>query len=177
MKKKLLIGLGGFASVVLVLGLVAPKEFACEREITINKPKDVVFSYVKSLKNQDNWSTWSLKDPNMTKEFKGTDGAVGAVSSWNGNSEVGSGEQEVKKILEGERVEFELRFKKPFEATNSAFLATEAVGAAATKVKWGFSGKTSFPMNIMHLFMNMDQMIGKEFEAGLGNLKAILEKS
>ena len=111
----------------------------------------------------------------MEQKFTGTDGEVGAISYWNGNKEVGEGEQELTKIIEGERIDSELRFLKPWKSTSDAYLITESVDAQKTKVTWGFSGKNKFPFSIMMLFMNMDKMIGKDFEEGLASLKKIME--
>ncbi|MDZ4758554.1 MAG: SRPBCC family protein [Bacteroidota bacterium] len=167
----------GIISLLLITALFVKKEYAIEREVTIDKPKQEVFDYVKLIKNQDNYSVWNMKDPNMKKEFKGTDGTVGFVSAWESeNSEVGQGEQEIKKITEGERLDMELRFKKPFEATDDAYMTTESAGDKTTKVKWGFKGKMSYPMNIMLLFMNMEDMLGNDLKAGLDNLKKEVEK-
>ena len=174
--KKVLYIIIGLIAIVCILGLVAPNDFAVERKVVINKPKDQVFEFVKYLKNQDLYSSWARKDSAMKKEFRGTDGKVGAVSSWEGNKEVGKGEQEIKQITPGERIDFELRFKKPFEATNKAYMITETAGANQTLVKWGFSGRMPFPMNAMMLFVNMDKQAGEDFEIGLANLKELMEK-
>jgi hypothetical protein len=116
-------------------------------------------------------------DPNMKKSYRGTDGTVGFVSAWESKIDsVGVGEQEIKKIIEGERVDFELRFIKPFEATEPAFMTTEAVSESQTKVKWGFSGHMDYPMNLMMLFMDFEKMIGDDLQTGLNNLKTVLEK-
>ncbi|UJH67660.1 SRPBCC family protein [Allomuricauda sp. SCSIO 65647] len=168
--------LGGIVLLVLVLALIAPKTYDVSRSIVVAKPKDEVFAYLRSLKKQDEWSPWSKKDPDMHKEFRGTDGEVGAMSYWNGNKEVGEGEQEITKIVDGERVESELRFLKPFKSTSDAYMTTEDSGSGGTKVTWGFSGKNKFPMSIMMLFMSMDKMVGKDFEEGLESLKAKLEE-
>jgi uncharacterized protein YndB with AHSA1/START domain len=175
--KKILIGIIGIIVLILIIALFVKKDYAVEKEIVINKPKTEVFDYIKHLKNQDNFSIWAKADPNMKKEYKGTDATVGFVSAWESNEKnVGMGEQEIKNIVEGERIDFELRFKKPFEATDNAFMTTEAVADAQTKVKWGFNGKMNYPMNIMLLFMDMDKMLGKDLEDGLKNLKGELEK-
>ena len=166
------------AIVLLAITLItiAPKNYDVSRSIEIAKPKDVVFSYIKSLKKQDEWSPWGKRDPNMQKKFTGTDGEVGAINHWKGNKEVGEGEQEITKIVEGERIESELRFLKPFKSTSNAYITVSEVDKDMTKVVWGFSGKNKFPMSIMMLFMNMDKMVGEDFEEGLASLKEILEK-
>lgn len=123
----------------------------------------------------DEWSPWAKKDPKMEKKFSGTDGEVGAVSYWKGNKDVGEGEQEITDIIEGERIETELRFLKPWESTSDCFLQLDEVDDNKTRVTWGFAGKHKFPMNIMMLFMSMDKAVGKDFESGLANLKAVME--
>jgi len=169
--------IGGLILLVLVLALIAPKSYDVFRTIEINKPRSDVFAYLKYLKKQEEWSPWQKKDPNMEKKFTGTDGTVGAVSYWNGNKEVGEGEQEITKIIEGERMEGELRFLKPWKSTSNCYLQADEIGVSSTKVTWGFTGKNKFPFSIMMLFMSMDKMVGKDFEEGLSDLKNILEKN
>jgi uncharacterized protein YndB with AHSA1/START domain len=165
----------GIILFIILLVLIAPTDFKMEREIVINKPKDEVFAYLKSLKNQDKWSVWSMKDPNMKKEYRGTDETAGFVSAWDSEDKnVGKGEQEIKKIVEGERVDFELRFEKPMKATNYASLHTRTSGNNQTNVAWSFSGKSTRPMNVMSLLMK--GMLQKAFDQGLANLKNNLEK-
>lgn len=175
--KKILIVIAIIIAIPLIIALFVEKDYAVEREITINKSKQEVFDYVKFLKHQDNFSKWATMDPNMKKTYRGTDGTVGFVSAWESDDEnVGVGEQEIKKIAEGERIDFELRFIKPFEATEPAFMSTETVSENQTKVKWGFSGHMNYPMNIMMLFMDFEKMIGDDLQTGLSNLKTVLEK-
>jgi hypothetical protein len=157
--------------------LFIPKDYTVEREININQPKDSVFNYVKYLKNQNNFSAWEKTDPAMKKTFSGVDGTVGAISAWESKNEnVGVGEQEIKKITPGERIDFELRFKIPFEGTEEAYFSTESISENETKVKWVFNGNMAYPMNLMLPFMGMDEMIGKDLETGLANLKVVMEK-
>jgi len=165
----------GIVVLVLVLAAIAPKNYNVSRSIEIAKPKRVVFDYLKSLKKQDEWSPWGKRDPNMEKKFTGTDGEVGAISYWKGNKEVGEGEQEITKIVEGDSIESQLRFLKPFKSTSDAYIITKEIEQDRTKVIWGFSGKNKFPMSIMMLFMSMDKAVGKDFEEGLASLKEILE--
>ncbi|MFI5221075.1 MAG: SRPBCC family protein, partial [Bacteroidia bacterium] len=166
--KKILIGLGVLIALILIVALFLKKEYAVEREITINKPKQDVFNYVKFLRNQDNYSKWAMMDPNMKKEYTGTDGSVGFVSAWDSPmKDVGKGEQEIKKITEGERLDFEIRFKRPFEATDYAYMITETYADNQTKIKWGFNGKMNYPMNILLTVMDFDKTLGKDLESGL----------
>lgn len=166
----------GIIALLLIVALFVSKDMKASRDIVIYKPKSEVFDYIKMLKNQNNYSKWNKLDPNMKSEYRGTDGTVGFVSAWEGNSEVGKGEQEITKIVEGERLETELRFIKPFESKASAIMTTTAIDSAHTKVTWSFDSKMSYPMNIMKLFMDMDKAIGDDFSTGLSNLKAELEK-
>lgn len=159
---------------IVILGIIAPKNYEVKRELVIKKPLSEVFTYLKSLKNQDNWSPWAAKDPNMKKTFTGKDGEVGCISAWEGNKDVGSGEQELTNIIENVVIESQLRFLKPFKSTSDAYLKVNKVDNG-TNVIWGFTGKNKFPISIMMLFMNMDKTVGKDFEEGLGKLKKILE--
>lgn len=175
--KKILLGIVGIIVLLLIIAVFVKKEYAVEREVTINKPKQEVFDYVKMVKNQDNYSVWNQKDPNSKKSATGTDGTVGFIYAWDSdNKDVGKGEQEIKKISEGERVDFELRFERPFKATDNAYMTTEDAGENQTKVRWGFNGKMPYPMNLFLLFMDMDKMLGGDLQSGLDNLKTILEK-
>lgn len=175
--KKILVILILIVAIVLVAAYFMPKNYAIEREITINKPVDTVFNYVKYLKNQNQFSVWANIDPKMKSTYKGTDGTVGSISAWESEvKEVGVGEQEITNITEGKRIDFALRFKKPMEDTAVGFMSTESVSGNQTKVKWGISGVMPYPMNIMLPMMKMDQMIGNDLQKGLENLKEKLEK-
>lgn len=166
----------GLIALIIILALIAPKTYKVSRSIEISRSKPEVFNYLKSLKNMDDWSPWAKKDPNMDKKFTGVDGEVGSVSYWNGNKDVGEGEQEITRIVENERIESELRFLKPWKSTSDCFLQIDEVQAHKSKVTWGFTGNHKFPMSIMMLFMSMDKAVGKDFELGLANLKSNLEK-
>ncbi|MFW2377587.1 MAG: SRPBCC family protein, partial [Cellulophaga baltica] len=106
--------------------MLAPKTYDVSRSIHVEAAKQEVFDYLKYLKNQDAWSPWAKKDPKMLKTFRGADGEVGAVSYWNGNKDVGEGEQEITKLIDGERIEGELRFLKPFKSTSDCYFIIEA---------------------------------------------------
>lgn len=181
MFKKILIAVGALIVLFIVVGAIlvvtTPADFKVEREVTINKPKAEVFAYIKYLKNQNDWGPWYKKDPAMTLRSRGTDGTVGYVATWSSTSdEVGAGEQEIKRIVEGERVDTELRFIRPFESKSDAYMITEAVSENQTKVRWGFNGSMPKPMNLVLLVMDMDKAVGNDFDEGLSTLKSILEK-
>lgn len=175
--KKILVILILIVALVLVAAYFMPKKYAVEREVTINKPADSIFNYVKYLKNQNEFSVWANIDPKMKTTYTGTDGTVGSKSAWESDvKEVGVGEQEITSITPGKRIEFALRFKKPMDDTAVGFMSTETVSGNQTKVKWGINGVIPYPMNIMLPMMKMDQMIGNDLQKGLDNLKTKMEK-
>jgi len=161
----------------LVAALFVRKNYMVEREITINQPKDEVFNYIKLLRNQNNFSKWATLDPSMKQTYKGTDGMAGFVSAWESDKKgVGKGEQTSARISEGERIDYDLHFIEPFESKAQAYMTTEPVTDMSTRVTWGFTGKMNYPMNIMLLFMNMEDMIGRDLSEGLNNLKRVMEQ-
>lgn len=165
----------GIIVLLLIVALFIKKEVAIEREITINRSKPIVFDYIKRINNMDKYSVWNMTDPNSKKEFKGTDGTVGYVYKWDSqNKNVGAGEQEIKKIIDGERIEMELRFKRPFEGISQTYMAATSVNDQQTKVKWAFTSVSKYPMNLMSAMMV--GTLGKAMETSMGNLKKILEQ-
>jgi len=173
--KRILIGAAILVAIPLIVALFVKTDFAVEREVIINKPKNDVFNYVRHLKNHENFSKWATLDPQMKKEYRGIDGTVGFVSVWESeNQEVGKGEQEIKKIAEDERIDVEIRMRDPFQSTDPAYLTTETVAGNQTKVKSGYLGKMIYPTNLICPFIA--QKIGKDIETSLTNLKAVLEK-
>jgi hypothetical protein len=169
--------IAGLVAVTLIVAAIAPRKYNVVREVTIARPAPDVFNYAKFLKNQDHFSVWAQKDPAMIKEYHGTDGTVGFVSSWDSEmDDVGKGEQEITRITDGTRIDFALRFLKPFESNSDAYMTFDAIGANETKVQWGFKGEMPYPMNLIMLFMNMDASVGKDLAAGLVNLKNQVEK-
>ncbi|MBZ0327079.1 MAG: SRPBCC family protein [Altibacter sp.] len=167
----------GILALLILLAIIAPKEYEFKRSIIIDKPVSEVFQYVKLVKNQDYWSPWKKRDPNMKQSFTGTDGTIGFISKWESDhKQVGAGEQEIKNIIDKERVETELRFLKPWKSVSNAYLITNGVDDSKTEVIWGFKGVNKVPFNIMMLVYNMDKAVGKDFEEGLTSLKELLEQ-
>lgn len=167
--------LAAIVALIIVLGLIAPNSYQVKRSIIINHKLPETFTYLKSIKNQDNWSPWKKKDPNMTQTFEGTDGEIGFISKWKGNKDVGEGEQEIVSIVENESIDTELRFLKPWKSQSIGHLLVDKVDDNQTLVTWGFSGRNPFPFNIFMLFFNFEKAVGKDFEEGLESLKNILE--
>jgi len=175
--KKVIYFIVGLVALVLIIAAFVKKDYVVIRSVEINQPNHVVFDYIKHLKNQDNFSVWSKIDPKMKKTFTGIDGTVGFVSAWESeNPDVGIGEQEIINITEGKRVDYELRFFKPWEMVSPAFMITEPLDEEKTRLEWGFRGHMNYPMNLMLLFMDMEEMLGKDLQDGLDNLKEILEE-
>jgi hypothetical protein len=180
MIRKILWALG--VLVVLVIGAVvaaivlAPTDYRVEREITINRPAPEIYAYARNLKNQNDWGPWFKKEPTMKQEFRGTDGEIGFVSHWTGDSEeVGEGEQEIKRLVPDQRIDTELRFLRPFEAKADAHMLLEPAGSSHTKVRWGINGAMPRPFNAMGLFLDFDTLMGKDLDEGLSGLKSIME--
>lgn len=178
--KKILFIIGGLIALGMIAMLVligfAPTEFGTEREVVVEKPRQEVFDYLKILKNQDTWGPWTKRDPGMKQEYRGKDGEVGFVSAWDSDhEEVGAGEQEIMKIEPGKRIDYLLRFKRPFESQADAWLTMEDAGEGKTRIKWGFKGNMPVPFNVMMLFMDMEGAMNKDFDEGLASLKKELE--
>jgi len=153
MKKVILYGLGFIIAAVIIAVIVAPKEEIVERSITIDKPVAEVYEYFALLQNMEAWSPWAKKDPKATHKYEGAGNTVGSVHYWNStHEEVGVGEQEIVSLVPNQEIYSELRFIEPFESTYGAV------------------------ESVIMLLMDMDKMIGGDFEQGLGDAKAILEK-
>lgn len=173
--KRILLVLVILIAIPLIVALFLPKDWAVEREVTINKPQREVYDYIKFLKNQDKYSKWAMMDPTMKQTFTGTDGTVGFVSAWDGK-EVGKGEQQIIGYKDGESMYTVVRFIEPFEASAKAHMETVQVTPTQTKVKWGMEGSTPYPFNFMSLIFNTEKTVGADLDEGLGNLKKNLEK-
>jgi len=161
-------------ALILIIAIFTKKEYNTQSEIIINAPRQKVFDYIKQIKNQDNFNKWVMADPNMQREFKGTDGTVGFIYAWNGNKEAGEGEQEIKAIAEGKNIEMEIRFVRPFAGIAHAKMTTESLSDNQTKVHWSTSSKIKYPLNIM--ISMIVKMLEKDMAISLTTLKNILEK-
>ena len=175
--KYIVVALGILLAALLLMGLFLPKEYTVSRQVRINRSKVEVFDYVRLLKNQHDYSVWWKMDPNQVTTYTGEDGTVGFIAAWKSELDsVGSGEEEIVAIQEGERIEYALRFKEPFESNASSNMIFTATDSNSTTLTWNFKGDMSYPFNVMQLFMSMEDMLGNDIEQGLNNVKAILEK-
>jgi hypothetical protein len=166
----------GLIVILLIVAAFSRKDYLIERQIIINKPKQQVFDFLKYLKNQDHYNKWWTMDPNAKKDFKGTDGEIGFTDYWNSeNKQAGEGEQEIKKIMDGHRLDIEIRFIRPFAGLANIHMITETIADNQTQVTWGMAGEYKFPMNIMLVLMNMDKILGTDLDISLTRLKHYLE--
>jgi hypothetical protein len=171
------LGLAAIVALALITGVFLPKEYTVYRQVSINRSKIEVFDYVRMLKNQHDYSVWWKMDPNQVTTYTGEDGTVGFIAAWQSELDsVGSGEEEIVAIQEGERIEYALRFKEPFESKATSDMIFTATDSNSTTLTWNFKGDMSYPFNVMQLFMSMEDMLGNDIEQGLSNVKAILEK-
>lgn len=177
--KKILIAIGilllVFIAFVLIAGLFISKSYHFQRDITVNAPKEKVWSLVNNFHDQDKWSPWKDADPNIQVSYEGQDGSEGAMYKWKGNKEVGSGEQTMTKIEPMSKVNTHLHFIEPFDGEADAFILLDDAANNNTKVTWGFDSKYSYPMNTIQLFMNMDKMMDAQYTKGLTRLKTLAE--
>lgn len=174
MAKKILIVL--VVLVVAFLGFVMtrPNNFHVERSATIAAPPAVVFPYVNNHKNFILWSPWEKLDPNQKATFTGPEDGVGATYHWAGNDDVGEGEMKITESKPNELVKADLHFIKPFESTSVISYKLVPEGDA-TKVTWAMDGDNDFMGKMFSVFMDMDKMLGKDFDEGLAKLKTVAE--
>jgi hypothetical protein len=170
----ILLILAGIIAALLLIGLFMKKEHYVKREIIINAPRQKVFDYLRLLKNQDEFNKHAMVAPDRDREFKGTDGTVGYIYAWKGNKSAGEGEKEIKNIIEGKRIETEIRFVKPMRVTATIIMETESLSDNQTKVSWTNAGTLKYPINIM--IPMMEKNVAKGMDSSLLTLKDILEK-
>ena len=169
-----LAGLAVFILILFLAALFIKKEFTIMRTIVINKSKQEVFDYLRFLKNQEKFSKWVMTDPNMKKEFRGTDGTIGCVYAWDSeNKQAGKGEQEIIGLTNGEKIDVEVRFEKPFKNTAKTPFTVKAFSNHQTEVTWGMISQNKYPINLINSFMA--GILGKDLEISLNNLKTVLE--
>ena len=170
----ILLVLGGIIALLLIIALFMKKKHFVSREIIINAPKQSVFDYIRLLKNQDTFNKHAMVDADRIREFKGTDGTVGYVYSWKGDRRAGEGEKEIKNIIEGKKVEAEIRFVKPMRVSATIIMETESISDNQTKVSWSNAGTLNYPLNLM--IPMMERSVAKGMDESLHTLKNILEK-
>jgi len=165
----------GIIALLLTIALFMKREHYVNREIIINAPLQKVFDFLKLLKNQDQFNKWATADKiNRKEEFKGTDGTVGFIYSWSGDKSAGQGEKEIMNIVEGKRIETEIRFIKPMRVSAGIIFETKSLSENQTKVNLINKGTLKYPLNIM--IPMAEKKFPKDMDASLSTLKNILEK-
>lgn len=134
----------------------------------------MVFNFLRLLKNQEKYNKWAKTDPGRKEGHKGTDGTVGYVYSWSGNKNAGCGEKEILNIVEGKKIETEIRFEKPMKIAARVTMETEAVSESETRVYFSNSGVLKYPLNVM--IPMFEKNFAKDMDESLQTLKSILEK-
>jgi uncharacterized protein YndB with AHSA1/START domain len=159
---------------VLLLAARRPDAFRVERRSGIAAAPEAIFALITDFHEWPKWSPWESLDPAMTRSLSGASSGKGAVYEWQGNKRVGQGRMEIIKIVPARQIDIDLQFMAPWQAHNQAQFTLSPVGSG-TQVTWAMTGVSPFMFKLMGLFMNMDQMIGKDFEKGLANLKRVAE--
>lgn len=164
----------GIAAVVLVSAVVVfirsrPDRFRVERSAVIHAPADTVFAMLNDFHQWGRWSPYEKLDPNLTRRFEGPASGAGAVYAWSGNSKAGEGRMTILESRPGERVSIQMEFFKPFAATNQATF-TLAASEKGTQVTWSLEGENTLMGKAISAFLDMDKLLGKDFEEGLANL-------
>jgi hypothetical protein len=170
----ILLAVGAIIALLFIIAFFMKKEHYVRCEVIINAPRQKVFDYLKLLKNQDEFNKNAMAGSDRKKEFKGTDGTVGYIYSWSGDKNAGVGEKEIISLIEGKRIETEIRFIKPMAVTARMIMEMESLSDAQTKVYWSNAGKLNYPLNI--LIPMMERSVAKDMDISLGTLKSILEK-
>lgn len=174
MLKKILIALVVIVVVFVVVVALQPAEFRIERSTAISAPAPAVFAQVNDFHKWEAWNPWGKIDPAMKQNYDGAPAGTGAIYTWAGNNEVGEGRMTVVESRPNELIRIKLEFFKPFAATNTAEFSFKPE-ASQTAVTWSMTGEKNFMAKAVHLFMNMDKMVGSQFEKGLASMKSIVE--
>ena len=160
---------------VLILAATKQNTFSVQRATTVKAPPERIFALIKDFHQWGSWSPYETKDPAMKRSFSGAADGEGAVYGWEGNKNVGSGRMEILDTSEPSKIVIKLDFFAPFEGHNTAEFTMLPQGDA-TNLTWLMHGPASFMSKVMQVFINLDKMIGKDFEIGLANLKRLTEK-
>src|SRR5881396_1435918 len=172
--KRVLLGLVVIVAAVVVIVAVQPAEFRVVQSAAMSAPAQVVFAQANDFHNWQAWSPWAKRDPAMKQTFEGAPAGSGAVYTWSGNRDVGEGRMTITESRPSELVRIRLEFLKPFAATNTAEFTFKPQGDQ-TLVTWSMAGRNGFVGKAIGLLMNMDKLVGGDFEKGLAQMKSIVE--
>jgi hypothetical protein len=166
-------------AIVLILAATKPDSFSVQRVTSIKAAPEKIFPWINDFHQWKSWSPYENKDPAMKRSYSGAADGKGAVYGWEGNKNVGSGRMEILDSSLPSKIVIKLDFFTPFEGHNTAEFTMLPQGDATnvtTHVTWRMHGPAPLMHRVMQVFMNLDHMIGKDFEVGLVNLKNISEK-
>jgi hypothetical protein len=162
-------------AVVLILAMTKPDTFSVRRATTVEAAPEKIFPLINDFHQWGTWSPYETRDPAMKRSYSGAESGKGAVYGWDGNNNVGSGRMEILDTSAPTKIVIKLDFFRPFEGHNTAEFTMLPQGDA-TNLTWLMHGPARFMSKVMQVFMNMDNMIGRDFEIGLANLKKLTEK-
>ncbi len=175
MLKKILIGFVLLVIVLLIVVAVQPSEFTVTRSTTVDAPPATVFEQVDDFHKWQAWSPWAKMDPDAKNVFDGPASGTGAKFGWSGNDKVGEGNMTIVESHPNDLVKIHLVFAKPFASENTTEFTFKPDEKQQTVVTWTMNGKKNFISKGMCLFMNMDKMVGGDFEKGLASMKSVAE--
>ncbi len=160
---------------MFIYATMRPDEFRIERSAAIKASPDEIFPLINDFRAWPDWSPWEKRDPNLKRSYGVTTSGQGALYEWSGDRNVGQGRMTITESVPPSRLAIDLHFLKPFKARNVVEFTLEPA-PQATRVTWTMHGPVRLMFKIMHLFVDMDRMIGRDFEAGLANLKTLAEQ-
>lgn len=159
---------------ILIYAATRPNTFHVERTIDIKASPEKLFALINDFRQWDAWTPYN-KDPAMKKTYGGNASGKGATYAWKGNKEVGKGEISITESEPNSRIAFDLHMIEPFEGRNHVVIALKAAGGTTT-ITWILEDHPNYFLKLMSVFINMDKMIGRDFEVGLARLKAVAER-
>ena len=171
------IGLGLLAAIAIFLIVVAcqPADFHIVRTAKISAPAAAVFAQVNDFHKWEAWNPWAKLDPAMKQTYEGSPTGVGSVYSWAGNDQAGEGRMTLTESKPDELIRIKLEFFKPMQGTNDVQFLFKPEGEQ-TSISWDMTGRKNFISKGFCMFMDMDKMVGGEFDKSLAQIKSIVER-
>lgn len=170
----LLLVLAAVSALIAYVSL-QPDTFRIARSAVIEAPPERIYPLINDFHEWERWSPWAKLDPAQVVTYDGSPLGAGALMSWSGNKKVGAGKMKIAESSQNERVRLKIQFLKPMKAIHEVQFDLKPIDDTRTELFWTMAGKNEFMGKAMHAFLNMDRMIGGQFEAGLANLKALVE--
>lgn len=167
---------GVVLAALLVYAATRPKNFRVQRSVTMHASPERIFPLINDFQSWPLWSPYEKLNPAMKRTYTGPRSGPGAASSWDGNSKAGAGKMEIVSLVPASKLVVKLDFSRPFEGHNTAEFTLDRAGDNTT-VTWAMFGPQNFMLKLISIFMNMDRLMGKEFEEGLHNLKTLTESA